>query len=68
MAGIVLQKTKGTEYDLILYDDDTVTVDGIPVPNAVVSHVDNGITVALDPTKLTELQVDTREVADGLAT
>lgn len=47
MSNIILQQTS-RDYDILLYDDDTVTVDGAPAPSAVVTEVDGIKRVSLE--------------------
>ena len=58
MAKVILEKTKGTEYDLLVFDDDTIHLDGKLVHNAVVKkYPGDSMTVEING----KLYLDTRE-------
>ncbi len=58
MAEIILRCTFGNRDDYLVYDDDTVTRDGILEPNAIVTKVDGVTRVALDQGNPTLLHIN----------
>jgi hypothetical protein len=58
MADIVLQSTFGNRKDVMVYDDDSVTVDSVPLPTAIVTKHEGTVRVALDSSKPTLLHIN----------
>ena len=58
MANVVLRKTFGYRDDIYVYDDDTVVVNGIENTEAIVTHYEGQVRVALDPAEPYMLQVN----------
>jgi hypothetical protein len=48
MADVIQRKTNGPRDDILVYADDTVTVNGSPAPDAIVTHHEGIVRVALD--------------------
>ncbi len=57
MASIVLQKTFGSRQDIKVFDDDVVMVDDVLAPDAIVTHYEGEVRVALNPVEPTLLEV-----------
>ena len=55
---IINRTTFGTRDDVILYDDDSVDVNGVPYPDAIVTEYEGQKRVALNPAEPTQIQVN----------
>jgi len=58
MSEIILQCTFGMRDDVLVYEDDTVTVNGISKETAKVTHKDGVVSVALDHGRPTLQQIN----------
>ena len=55
---IINRTTFGTRDDVILYDDDSVDVNGVPYPDAIVTEYEGQKRVALNPAEPTQLIIN----------